>query len=149
MTRCSGMFAWNKITVPHSCSFDDAVQEAFRLFSNVPEIKENQKNWLNLLLTPFLDCLQLPWFTHFFKLSVDRPNTTHKGRTISKVMGGGGRGRSAKKKIFAQGKIKWKKIHGRQLTLKIFMLWPKKHSYKEFGNEKKSLRLENSPPPPP
>ena len=27
------------------------------------------------------------------------------------------------------------------------MLWPKKHSYKEFGNEKKSLRLKNSPPP--
>ena len=29
------------------------------------------------------------------------------------------------------------------------MLWPKKNSYKEFGNEKKFLRLENSPPPPP
>ena len=26
------------------------------------------------------------------------------------------------------------------------MLWPKKYSYKEFGNEKKFLRLENSPP---
>ena len=26
------------------------------------------------------------------------------------------------------------------------MLWPKKNSYKEFGNEKKFLRLENSPP---
>ena len=25
---------------------------------------------------------------------------------------------------------------------------PKKNSYKEFDNEKKSLRLENSPPPP-
>ena len=54
------MFAWNKITVPHSCSFDDAVREAFRLFSNVPEIKENKKKCLNLLLTPFLDCFQLP-----------------------------------------------------------------------------------------
>ena len=32
---------------------------------------------------------------------------------------------------------------------KIFMLWPKKNSYKEFDNEKKFLRLENSPPPPP
>ena len=32
---------------------------------------------------------------------------------------------------------------------KIFMLWPKKNSYKEFYNEKKFLRLENSPPPPP
>ena len=38
---------------------------------------------------------------------------------------GGGGGRSTKK-LFAQGKIKWKKIHARQLTLKIFMLWPKK-----------------------
>ena len=29
------------------------------------------------------------------------------------------------------------------------MLWPKKNSYKEFDNEKKFLRLENSPRPPP
>ena len=29
------------------------------------------------------------------------------------------------------------------------MLWPKKNSYKEFDNEKKFLRLENSTPPPP
>ena len=28
------------------------------------------------------------------------------------------------------------------------MLWPKKHSYKEFDNEKQFLRLKNSPPPP-
>ena len=28
------------------------------------------------------------------------------------------------------------------------MLWPKKDSYKVFDNEKKFLRLENSPPPP-
>ena len=27
------------------------------------------------------------------------------------------------------------------------MLWPKKNSYKEFHNQKKFLRLENSPPP--
>ena len=27
------------------------------------------------------------------------------------------------------------------------MLWSKKNSYKEFDNEKKFLRLENSPPP--
>lgn len=30
---------------------------------------------------------------------------------------------------------------------KIFMLWPKNNSYKEFDDEKKFLRLENSPPP--
>ena len=35
-----------------------------------------------------------------------------KGRTIRKLMGGVGR---STKKIFAQGKIKWKKIHARQL----------------------------------
>ena len=29
------------------------------------------------------------------------------------------------------------------------MLWSKKNSYKEFDNEKKFLRLENSFPPPP
>ena len=29
------------------------------------------------------------------------------------------------------------------------MLWPKKSSYKEFDNEKKFMRLENSPPSPP
>ena len=28
------------------------------------------------------------------------------------------------------------------------MLWPKKNSYKEFANEKKFPRFENSPPPP-
>ena len=27
------------------------------------------------------------------------------------------------------------------------MLWPKKNSYKEFDNEKKFLRFENSPSP--
>ena len=27
------------------------------------------------------------------------------------------------------------------------MLWTKKNSYKEFDDEKKFLRLENSPPP--
>ena len=29
------------------------------------------------------------------------------------------------------------------------MLWSKKNSYKEFDNEKKFLRVENSLPPPP
>ena len=41
------------------------------------------------------------------------------------------------------------KIHARQLTLKKFMLTPKKYSYTEFNNEKKFLRPENPPPPPP
>ena len=41
-----------------------------------------------------------------------------------------------------------KKIRARQLILKkIFMLWPKKNSCKEFDNEKKFLRLENPPSP--
>ena len=43
----------------------------------------------------------------------------YKGRTIRKLMGkGGGGGGQSTKKIFARGKIKWKKIHVRQLTLK-------------------------------
>ena len=40
-----------------------------------------------------------------------------------------------------------KKIHARQLALKIFMLRPKKNSYTEFNDEKKFLQLENSPTP--
>ena len=44
------MFVWNKIAVTHSSSCDDAVQEAFHLFPNVPEVKEKQKKCLNLLL---------------------------------------------------------------------------------------------------
>ena len=60
-------------------------------------------------------------------------------------MGCGGR---STKKILAQGKIKWKKIHARQLILKnIHAMAEKKKSSKEFDNEKKFLRLENSPPP--
>ena len=50
MMRFPGLFVWNKIAAMHSCSFDDAVREAFRLFPNVPEIKEKQKKCLNLLL---------------------------------------------------------------------------------------------------
>ena len=48
-------------------------------------------------------------------------NLRTKWRTIRKVIGGGRGarvGRAKYKKIFAQGKIKWKKIHVRQLTLK-------------------------------
>ena len=44
-----------------------------------------------------------------------------------------------------------KKIHALQLTLNNIHAMPKKDSYKEFDNEKKFLRVENSPhlPPPP
>ena len=47
-----------------------------------------------------------------------------------------------------------KKIHARQLALKIFMLRPKKNSYTEFNNEKKipAARKFSNPPfplPPP
>ena len=48
---------------------------------------------------------------------------------LENLCGGGGAGRSTKK-IFAQGKIKFKKIHARQLILKKYLcyglLWPKK-----------------------
>ena len=48
-----------------------------------------------------------------------------KGQTIGKHMGGGGR--RSTKKIFAQGKIKFEKIHARQLTPKnIHAIAPKK-----------------------
>ena len=42
-----------------------------------------------------------------------------KGRTITKRTGGGGGGvGEGEKNIFTQGKIKFKKIHARQLILK-------------------------------
>ena len=67
------------------------------------------------------------------------------GRTIRKVMGGGS---EVQKKVFAQGKIKWKKNNARQFTLKNIHSTAKKNSHKEFDNEKKFLRLKNFPPPP-
>ena len=58
-------------------------------------------------------------------------------------------GCEVQKKHSRKGKLNEKKIHARQLTLKDIHAKPKKNSYKEFDNEKKFLRLENSPPPPP
>ena len=40
-----------------------------------------------------------------------------------------------------------KKILARQLILKIFMLWPKKNSYKESENEKNSCGSKIPLPP--
>ena len=66
---------------------------------------------------------------------------------LENLLEGGGGGRSTKK-IFAQGKIKRKKIHARQLTLRNIHVMAYKNSYKEFDNEEKFLQLENSPRPP-
>ena len=53
------------------------------------------------------------------------------------------------KKIFAQGKIKWKNIHARQLTLKkIFMLWPKKIYTRNLITTKNSCGSKISHPRP-
>ena len=60
-------------------------------------------------------------------------------------MGGGGG--EVLKKISRKKKIKFKKIHARQLILTNIHAMAKKNSYKEFDNENKFLRLENSPPP--
>ena len=64
--------------------------------------------------------------------------------------GEGGGDATKYKKIFAQGKIEWKKIHARQLTLKNIhaKAQKKKKTYKESNNENKFMRLENFPPPP-
>ena len=69
--------------------------------------------------------------SHYSKHPLKKMNN-YKGRTIRKLMGGGGRGgRRSTKKLFAQGKITWKKIQARQLILKVFMLWPslRKHPF--------------------
>ena len=63
-----------------------------------------------------MDC----WFTYFVLTLVA------KGRTIGKLMGAG----EEQKKIFAQGKIKFKKIHARQLILTNIYAMAKKNSYK-------------------
>ena len=71
-----------------------------------------------------------------------------KGRTIRKPIGGkGGVGRAKYKKIFAQGKIKWKKNSCTAINPKKYSCYGLKFSYKEFDNEKKFMRLDNSPPP--
>ena len=54
---------------------------------------------------------------------------------LENLWGGRGRGKY-KKKYSRKGKLNEKKIHARQLILKIFMLWPKKNSYKEFDDQK-------------
>ena len=53
------------------------------------------------------------------------------------------------KKYSRKGKLNEKNSGAPINTKKIFMLWPKTNSYKEFDNEKKNifLRFENSPPP--
>ena len=61
-------------------------------------------------------------------------------------MGGGGKEGEVQKKIRAK-ENKMKKILARQLTLKNIHAIALKKSYKEFDNDKKFLRLENSPSP--
>ena len=63
--------------------------------------------------------------------------------------GGGGRGAGeVQKKYSGKGKLNGKNSCT-PINPKKFMLTPKKYSYKEFNNEKKFLRLENSLPPTP
>ena len=78
MMHCSGLFVWNKITVTHSCSFHDAVREAFLLFPNVPEIKEKKKKFLNLLLKrkDVLGLLSPPLVLRFALVSCFAQNAT-------------------------------------------------------------------------
>ena len=63
----------------------------------------------------------------------------------------GGWGGRSKKKYSRRGKFSLPRrrfFYARQLILKKYSCYGlKKNSYKEFDNEKKFLRLENSPPP--
>ena len=65
----------------------------------------------------------------------------HKGRTIRKLMGGGGAGGQSIKENSRKGKLNEKKS--------CMPINPEKYSYKEYDNEKQFLRLEIFPPPPP
>ena len=63
-------------------------------------------------------------------------------------MGGGGWGTGeVQKKYSHKGNLNEKNSCTPINPKENFMLWPKKKSYREFDNEKKSLRLENPPPP--
>ena len=69
--------------------------------------------------------------------------------TLENLSGrGGGEGESTNK-ILAQGKIKRKEIHVCQLSLKIFLLWPKKTIHTRNLITKKNSCGSNIPPPPP
>ena len=66
-----------------------------------------------------------------------------KERTIKKLMGGrgGGGGGEVQKKYSRKGKLNEKNSCTPINPKKIFMLWPKKTSYKEFDSEKNFPRL--------
>ena len=64
-----------------------------------------------------------------------------KERTIKKLMGGRGGGGEVQKKYSRKGKLNEKNSCTPINPKKIFMLWPKKTSYKEFDNEENFLRL--------
>ena len=85
---------------------------------------------------------------HAFNFHLARPKMdVVRDRPLENLWRGGGR---STKKIFAQGKITRKKIHAlTPFNPKIYSCYAlKKNSYKEFDNEKKFLRLENSPSTP-
>ena len=65
--------------------------------------------------------------------------------------GGGGVGGAKYKKIFAQGKIKWKKNSCTPINPKKYSCHglKKKNSYKEFDNEKIPAARKFPTPPPP
>ena len=85
----------------------------------------------------FLKMLSLVWLTMSDEVLRDEP--------LENLWGGGER---STKKYSRKGKLNEKNSCTPINLKKIFMLWPKKNSHKEFDN-KKFLRLENSPPPPP
>ena len=65
------------------------------------------------------------------------------------MWGGGGWRRSTKKIYSRKGKLNEKKSCPPINPEKIFMLWPKKNSCKEFGNEKKIPAARKFPSPHP
>ena len=70
-------------------------------------------------------------------------NHGNKGRTMRKLIG-----RAEYQKIFAQGKLKWKKILARQLILKKYSCYGLKNIHtRNLITKKKFLRLEKLPPP--
>ena len=113
-----------------------------------PKLSRASSYTSNILLERLAErdwCTWFPILTPEFSLPShwvpsSRSLTSAKGRTIRKLMGGGGGGGRRTKNIFAQRKIKWKKISCTPINpKKIFMLWPKKNSFKEFATSSPGL----------
>ena len=98
---------------------------------------------LLLLLLLFTKYSQLSPCGHYGHPAVSVISLIIRDGPLENLLGGGG-GREVQKKYSRKGKLnEKKKLHARQLTLKIFMLWPTKKIH-----TRNLITKKKSPPPP-